>query len=164
MPIVLTIDFFVVQCLSTKMTVYKWFNQNVAQSYFFGGPLMLFTVMCFPIVVNIVMEIKFLKMENEFQMYSVAVCAALGLILTLFLAAIWTVIITHYKHKNHPMVLTRFGFLLNHIKDGDKRGEKSTLTGSLFVPLMVSKRIAAALTTGVLIKYSVSPILILGFF
>lgn len=96
-------------------------------------------------------------------MYSAAVCGALGFILILYLAALWTVIITHYKHKNHPMVMTRFGFILNHIKDGAKKGEKPTLTGSLFIPLMVTKRMSAALAIGILIKYTVSPVLILGF-
>lgn len=162
MPIILTVDFFIVQCLSTKMKAYKWFNENIAQSFFFSGPLMLFTVMSFPVLLNLVLEIKFLNVDNEFQIYSVAVCAGLALILILYLAALWTVIITHYKHKNHPMVLTRFGFLLNHIKDGAKDGEKPTLTGSLYIPLMVTKRMFAALTMAVLIKYTVSPALILG--
>jgi len=84
-------------------------------------------------------------------MYSVAVCGGVSLILILYLAAIWTVIITHYKHKNHPMVLTRFGFILNHIKDGAKYGEKPTLNESLYIPFMVTKRMVAALTIGILI-------------
>jgi hypothetical protein len=112
---------------------------------------MLFTVMCYPLIINIVLEIKFLNVNNEFQIYSLAVCAALGFILILYLAALWTVILTHYKHKNHPMVTTRFGFILNHIKDGAKRGEKPTLRGSIYIPLMVTKRMSAALATGILI-------------
>jgi len=105
MPVILTLDFLIVQCLSSKLIGYKWFNENVAQSYFFSGPLMLFTVMCFPVIINVVLEIKFININNEFQMYSLAVCAALSLILVLYLASLWTVIITHYKHKNHPLVL-----------------------------------------------------------
>jgi hypothetical protein len=84
-------------------------------------------------------------------MYSLAVCVALSLILVLYLASLWTVTITHYRHKNHPLVLQRFGFILNHIKDGMKKGEKPTLPDSIFIPLMVTKRIVAALAIGMLI-------------
>ena len=123
---------------------------------------MLFTVMCFPVLVNIVLEMKYIHIENEFQIYSLAVCAGLAFILLLFLASIWAVIITHYKHKNHPLVLQRFGFILNHVNDGDKAGEKPTLHGSLIVPLMITKRMIAAVSFGLLVRHTVSPTVVMG--
>jgi hypothetical protein len=102
-------------------------------------------------------------MENEFQIYSIGVCAALLLILFLYWLSLWVVLLTHYKHKNHPLILSRFGFLLNHTKDPEL-GEKPTLATQIYLPLLVTKRLGAAFIIAILCKYTLSPILILGFF
>jgi hypothetical protein len=76
-----------------------------------------------PVITNIILELKFLFVENDFQKYSVAVCLGLSLILVMYNISLWAVVFTHYKHKNHPLVAERFGFVLNHIKDYGSAGK-----------------------------------------
>jgi hypothetical protein len=79
--------------------------------------------------------------------------------------SLWAVVFTHYKHKNHPLVAERFGFILNHIKDYGSAGkaEKPQISGQIYIPMMVTKRMAAACIIAGLVRYTISPILLLGF-
>jgi hypothetical protein len=133
----------------------------VAQNYFFSGPLLLFSLFAFPVAVSVTVELRFLTTNNEFQMYSAAVCVALFLILALFWLALWIVVYTHYRHKHHPLVSKRFGFVLKSIKDPENEKDH-TLISQAYIPFSVTKRLGAAFVIGLLCRYTLGPILILA--
>ena len=78
---------------------------------------MLLTLFCLPIVISIILEFRFLNIGNEFQIYSLAVCIGVFLVLSAFWTTLWVIALTHYKHRFHPLVMNRFGFLFMSLKN-----------------------------------------------
>ena len=97
-------------------------------------------------------------MENEFQIYSLATSCAMIFIFSLFLISLWAVVITHYKHKYHPLVTKRFDVIFKGIR---KDSKNFIVNGAL--PLYITKRFMGAIVLAVLCNSTLGPILILGF-
>jgi hypothetical protein len=87
-----------------------------------------------------------------------ATCCGLLLILVLFGVAMWSVVITHYKHKQHPLVIKRFDMIFESLK----RSSEGLLPNAC-LPLLVTKRAAISLIIGLLYSYTVGPLIILAF-
>jgi len=87
-----------------------------------------------------------------------ATCCGLLVIMALFGGAMWSVVLTHYKHKQHPLVLKRFDIIFESLK----RSSDGLLPNAC-LPLLVTKRAALALVIGLLYSYSVGPLIILAF-
>jgi hypothetical protein len=45
---------------------YKWWNEKVAQKFFFSGPIVILSAICFPVTVSIMLEGRFLHVDNDF--------------------------------------------------------------------------------------------------
>jgi hypothetical protein len=123
----------------------------------------MLTIFALPVAVSVTVELRFLTMNNEFQMYSAAVCMALFLILALFWLALWIIVYSHYRQKHHPLVALRFGFVLKSIKNPENEKDH-TLISQAFIPFTVTKRLGAAFVIGLLSRYTLGPVLILALF
>ena len=64
MPIILALDFFVIQC-TVSCKFYDWFSEKVSQNYFFCGPLMVIMIFGFPFIVSAVTELRYFTINNE---------------------------------------------------------------------------------------------------
>ena len=124
---------------------------------------MLIMIFGFPFAVLVMTELRFLTIENEIQIYSAAVCAAIFIILLMYWLSLWVVVFTHYRHKHHPLVAKKFGFILASIKNQVNEKEHTVFSQSI-IALYVTKRFAAACVIGLLCRYTLGPILILALF
>ena len=117
----------------------------------------------FPFAVSVTTELRFLTINNEVQIYSAAVSVAIFIILFIYWFALWVVVFTHYRHKHHPLVGKKFGFILSSMKDPENEKDH-TLISQSYIPFSVTKRFGAACVIGLLCKYTLGPILILSLF
>lgn len=124
---------------------------------------MVIMIFGFPFAVSVMTELRFLTINNEVQIYSAAVSGAIVIILVLYWFALWVVVFTHYRHKHHPLVAKKFGFILTSIKNPENELDH-TLISQSYIPLSVTKRFGAACVIGLLCKYTLGPILILSLF
>jgi len=69
LPILLAIDFFVMHCVQRPSQIYIWFHNKIIQQYFFNGPLTFLLIIAYPITVSAVIELRFMKLDNEFQIF-----------------------------------------------------------------------------------------------
>lgn len=157
-PVVLAIDFFIVQC-THSCRAYQFISEKIPQRFFFSGPLVLFTLFFFPIGIHCLLEFRFYKLYNDFQIYSLATCFGIMLILSLFWFSLWATVLTHYKHKQHPLVLKRFEYIFASLIP-----EANSFALNAAVPLYVTRRMASMFIVGLLCRYTVGPLIILAFF
>lgn len=116
------------------------------------------TLFAMPVTISILLELRFVTVNNEYQMYSLAVCCGLVLIFALFWFSLWVVVMNHYQHREHPLVLKRFGFIFQALK------KSGTVIGQSYLPLMTTKRFCVCFTVSLLTRYTVGPMLIILFF
>ena len=160
MPLVLGLNFFMLYCISSSSNfISSYFNEKIAQKYFFSGPMVLICLFMFPIGVSILLEFRFFTTQNELQWYSFAVCSAVCLILVLFFISMWVVILSHYKHKQHPLVVKRYDFIFQSLK----HQISPTFLVNACIPLMTTKRAASMIMVTVLCRYTLGPLIILAF-
>ena len=158
MPLVLAVDFFLVNCIASNSRIYNFINQRTIQKYFFSGPMALYCLFVLPMGLSAVLELRFFTVQNEFQWYSMAVCCGLILVLALFQLTMWSVVISHYKHKKHPLVLKRFDFLFESLKRS-----ANTFLSNAVMPLLATKRGVVAVLIALLYRYTVGPLIITAF-
>jgi hypothetical protein len=158
MPALLAVDFFVVQC-TASCRAYRYISEKIPQKYFFSGPLLLFTLASMPIGISCLLEFRFYTLDNEFQMYSFATCGAIMIVMSLFWLSLWVAVFTHFNHKQHPLVLKRFGLIFANIKP-----PSNDLIHISAVPLYVTRRMASMFVIGLLCRYTTGPLIMLAFF
>jgi hypothetical protein len=61
--------------------------------------------------VSAVLELRYLKLDNEFQIYSVITALLLLLFIFLLWLAVWLISLKHLPNSDHPLVSKRFGVL-----------------------------------------------------
>ncbi len=115
MPVILLVDFIITQCSS--VTKYRWYHDNIAQMYFFSGPLLMFIIFSLPIGVTTIMELNLGMTKNDFQMYSFMVCCLVTIFLACIWAICWLVVLMHFKYRKHPLLSQKYAFLFSSIKD-----------------------------------------------
>ena len=86
MPIIVCVDFLVTHCFKWKL---NFFHNNIAQKYFFGGPLFLLVLFSLPITLTASLELRLFRYSNYSELYSFSLSASVLIII----GALWLLIV-----------------------------------------------------------------------
>jgi len=146
MPILLSIDFFVMHCVQRPSQAYMWLHDKLIQQYFFKGPLTILLLYAYPMTVSAVLELRYLKLDNEFQLYSMITALLLLFFIFLLWLAVWLISVNHSRNSDHPLVSKRFGVLFE--------------SHSHFYPTLLTLNITSAVLLVMLSRYMKGPLAI----
>lgn len=59
MPLLLTVDFFLLHCVSQDSKIYRYLNERIVAKFFFSGPMALYSLSLLPMGLSAVLELRF---------------------------------------------------------------------------------------------------------
>jgi len=140
MPIILSLNFFLLHCLKSRYPrPITWCHLYLSSPYLFTGPLLLLTLFTLPWSVSLLLDLRYnlLTATGEAQRLSLATSLMLGCLVIGQVALVSGVVKRHWAGQ--ARVERRFGYVFHGLKEG-----LEGWVASGWLPVVLMKRGAVA--------------------